>query len=425
MIRDASLFLAIRYLKPKRTFLSVISFLSVIGPVLGVAVLIIVLSVMAGFNRDIREKILGMQAHIQLRGSFGVPISDPNPVLAVLRDKNIHASPVVDGPVLIQLQRRVLAKYIKGIVPELEKYVTDIHKSVIEGKYDIGENEVLIGNEFARQCNLSIGDKFIIHSPEKLNRMVKFADDGTIVKEEVVEVYVPEEVVVGGIYSLGMYEYDSSIIVMQLDKADEIFGLSWGAATSIQLRTDDPFNLTPVTDYILNEQVFNGLVAITWQQANQKLFGALRVEKNLMFFLLIFIMIVAAFGIATTLITVVIQKTREIGVLKALGATPVTILRIFVLQGAFVGILGTAAGTLLGLVSVHYRNAIAAVLAKIMGTEIFPRDLYHLSQIPALVQVSDVVIIVVSALIICILGALVPAIYAATMTPASALRNEM
>ena len=425
MMRNASLYLACRYLKPKRSFVSIITFLSILGPILGVAVLIIVLSVMAGFNRDIREKILGMQAHIQLKSRFGEIIESPDPLIEKLALIGINASPIVEGPVLIQTERRVLAKYIKGIIPNLEKHVTNIENSVVKGKFELNEEEALIGNELANQCNLAVGDKFLIHSPEKLNTMVKFQDDGKITADQSQEVYIPEEITVAGIFSLGMYEYDASVIVLHLDKADELFGQNWGSATSLQLKTKDPFDLNPVTDRIMNDPLFNNLRAITWQQSNQRLFGALKVEKNLMFFILIFIMIVAAFGIAATLITVVVQKTREIGVLKALGATSSTILLIFVFQGAIVGLIGTVLGTTLGLVIVHYRDHIANFLAVMMGTEIFPKDLYHLSQIPALVHPPDVLKIVLSALLICALGALTPAIFAASLSPADALRDEI
>lgn len=425
MFRQASLYLAICYLKPRRSFISVITFLSVIGPILGVAVLIIVISVMAGFNRDIRDKILGMQAHIQLKNISRSPIVEPRLFIEKLRSWDIAAAPAVDGPVLIQGRNRVLAKYVKGIQPELERNVTDIEKCVVKGRYEIAEYEVLIGNELASQCNLHVGDRFLIHSPEKLNKMVKFDDDGQVVKSANSEVYTPEEVTVAGIFSLGMYEYDSEVIVVHLDKADELFGMDWGAATSIQLKTADPFHLDPVIERIRRDDTFSGLIPVTWISSNERLFGALQVEKNLMFFLLIFIMIVAAFGIAATLITIVIQKTKEIGILKALGATPFTILSIFVLQGVIVGVIGTTLGTALGLFVVENRNVVAELIARILGTEIFPKDLYHLSQIPALVQTSDIVTIVVSAISICILGTFIPALYAASLSPANALRNEL
>ena len=425
MIRNASLFLALRYLKPKRSFVTVITFLSVLGPILGVSVLIVVISVMAGFNRDIRDKILGMQAHIQLRSRFNTTIDSATEIVDELKNHKITASPVVEGPILIQTKRRVRAKLAKGIDPNHEIFVTDIHDHITAGKFTVENNEVLIGNDLALQCNLHIGDSFLIHAPDKLTRMFTFAESGNIDEKSSSVVYMPEEVVVAGIFSLGVYEFDSSFVVMHFDTANDLFGLEWESATSVQIRTGDPFDLDPVVEFVSNNPIFSDLVPVTWQQSNQRLFGALKVEKNLMFFVLIFIMIVAAFGISATLITVVIEKTREIGVLKSLGATQMTILSIFVLQGTIVGAIGISVGTILGLVVIRFRNGIANIIGKIMGTEIFPKDLYHLSQIPALVQPLDVFNIILSALIICILGALIPALIAAAMSPADALRNEI
>lgn len=424
MHQHVSVFLALRYLRPKKSFVSLITLLSIVGPILGVAVLITVIAVMAGFNRDIRKKILGMQAHIRIYNRLSGNIKNPEPLLARLRTYGVAASPVVEGPVLMQYHRQILAKYVRGILPKTERNVSDIHQSMVAGHFAITENEVLIGRDLSIQTGLGLGDKFIIHSPEKLNRMVGFKEDGSISKKSPDEIYVPEEVTVAGIFSMGMYEYDSSLIIMHLEKADDLFGLDWGAATSVQIKTGDPFNLKPLQKKIAADPLFAGLRTVPWQEANRRLFGALRVEKNLMFFLLIFIVVVAAFGIAGTLITVVIQKTREIGVLKALGATPAMILSVFCIQGVLVGLLGTLLGTLLGLEIVQYRNQIAAILARIMGTEIFPRDLYHLSQIPAVIMPMDIIQINGLALLICILAALIPAFYAASLQPTAALRNE-
>ena len=163
---------------------------------------------------------------------------------------------------------------------------------------------------------------------------------------------------------------------------------------------------------------------VTWQEANQLLFGALAVEKRLTLFLLAFIVIVAAFGIAGTLITVAVQKTREIGILKAVGMSGGTVARIFILQGAVIGVIGTALGTGLGLLVLHYRNEVAGLLAKVMKVEIFPKKLYHLSEIPAFTTRGDILLIVGLSLIICVAASLVPALYACSLSPAKALQEE-
>ena len=423
----ADIFLALRYLRPKRTFISVITLLSVLGPILGVALLIIVTSVMSGFDRDIRERILDMQAHIQvlptgMHDVLGLPVFDTTEdIMKALNAAGAEGSPIIEGPILIQLRNQVEAKYVRGIVPETEKRVTGVFER-IEGKFNIAEGEALIGEELALQLGMGIGDQFLIHSPKQLAKSIHWDEKGRIQAREADEGYLPEEVTIAGIFSMGVYEYDASLVLVHIDQAADLFGLDWGSATSVHARVPDPFSMDSITNE-LRQQLPQARV-VTWQEANQKLFGALRVEKNLMFFLLTFIVIVAAFGIAGTLITVAVQKTREIGILKAIGMSSGLVARVFMLQGTLIGMLGTAAGTGLGLTIIHYRNEVAAVLAKVMGVEIFPKELYHLSQIPALVTERDVLVIVGVSLVICMLASLVPALYAAALSPARALQEE-
>jgi len=425
----ADIFLALRYLRPKRTFISVITLLSILGPVLGVALLVIVTSVMSGFDRDIRERILDMQAHLHVYPRYASPeggpalFEDPEPVLAALREVDALGSPIIEGPVLIQVHERVEAKYLKGIVPETEKQVTNIGANdSFRGRFELSEGEALIGDELAFLLGVAIGEQMLIHSPNRLARNIKWDKDGSVQTKEVDEVYLPEEVTIVGIFSMGLYEYDSSIVLVHLDQAADLFGHEWGSATSVHASVPDPFAIAPLAEE-LREKLPHCRV-VTWQEANQRLFGALRVEKNLMFFLLTFIVIVAAFGIAGTLITVAVRKTREIGILKAIGMTSGLVARIFVLQGAVIGLIGTALGTGLGLLVIHYRNQVAGVLERIMGVEVFPQELYHLDKIPALVTKGDVVMIVTLSLLICILASLIPALYASSLSPARALQEE-
>jgi lipoprotein-releasing system permease protein len=425
MAPHVCVFMALRYLRPNRSFVSLITLLSVLGPIFGVAVLIIVLAVMAGFNRDIREKILSSEAHIQLLPGNTASIDDPEPILEALDAAGIPASPVVTGPVPLQIADRDLleVKLVRGIDPKREPMVSDISRKIVQGRFEINEDEVLISTQLQFQLGVGVGDTIILHAPAKLSRMVNLQSDGSGELRTSQEVYVPEEVTVAGIFNLGMYRFDISTIIVHIEKADELFGLEWGAAHHIQLRTEDPFDMRATEDTLMRTPQLAGMRVLTWQEANQTLFGALRVEKNMMFFLLFFITVVAAFGIATTLITVVVQKTREIGVLKALGASPRAILAIFLLQGAIVGGLGTLGGTALGLLVIHRRDWIAEMLEKLWNVQIFPPELYQLSAIPALVEPMDVILVVLSALVICVLAALVPAGYAAQLAPAQALRS--
>ena len=425
MLLSTSLFLACRYLIPKRQFISyLIPFLAILGPILGVAILIVVISVMGGFSHNIREKIFGLQAHITCYSKSQPTIVNSEILVQRLREQRIAATPVVTGPVFVQTEKTLLPKIIRGILPETEETVSDISRSIIHGRYSIHEDEVIIGDKLACELGKSIGDKLIIHRTGELMKSVVVTEDGEVQVRGIDTAYLPEEVRIAGIFFMGMYDYDHQFIITHIDKARDIFAMELGTARSIQIKVQDPFNLKPVLDILQQDKTVQDLKPVTWQEANHSFFSALAIEKKLQFFILIFIVIVSAFSIAATLITMVIQKTEEIGILKALGASPMTILTVFLFQGSIVGCIGIGFGTILGLAIVYFRNKIANSLESIIGIEIFPAALYKLDQIPALVQISDILWIDIMTLFICVMGAIIPAIYAATLTPTRAFQGD-
>ncbi len=420
------IFLALRYLRPKRTFVSVITLLSILGPILGVALLVIVTAVMSGFDQNIRERILSMQAHLMVfppaaTGTQPAHFTNPAAVLRAVEAAGARGAPLIEGPVMLQMRDQVGLKYVRGIRPEYERQVNQV-AAAVRGKFDIREGEAILGEELAREFNLRLGSKLLIHSPAKLTRNLRWTPDGKVQVLKQDEVYLPEEVTVAGIFSMGVYDFDSNVLFIHIDQAADLFGLPMDSAGSVQVRVPDPFHLEPAEAAIRSRLPECGVR--TWQEANRQLFGALKVEKNLMFFLLFFIVLVAAFGIAGTLITVVVQKTREIGILKAVGMPGGVIARIFLLQGAVIGVIGTALGMGAGLLVVHYRNGIAWLLGRIMGVDVFPKEMYQLSQIPARLMPSDLLIILGISFLLCIAGAVIPALFAAALSPAHALREE-
>jgi lipoprotein-releasing system permease protein len=420
----ADVLLALRYLRPKRTFISVITLLSIIGPALGVAILIIVTSVMSGFDEDIRNGILSVQAHVYVNPAAGqTAIPEPAAIIKTLAAAGVCAAPVIEGPVLIQVRNGSSVKMAKGIRPELEKQVTNIASNGrFSGRFEIHEGEAMIGSAMAQELGLKIGDELLIHAPQRLTGNITWQDDGNLRVKEPDEVYVPESVRITGIFAMGVYDFDNGLILLHLDQAAELFGQDWGSATSIHGRVPDPFRMEALLANLRAE--LPQYTVRSWQEANQLLFGALRVEKTLMVFLLTFIVVVASFGIAGTLITVAVQKTREIGVLKAMGMSRALVARIFLLVGGIIGCIGTLIGVGLGLLVIRYRDAIATVLSRGMGVDVFPPELYHLTQIPGKPMALDVTLITLMSLVICILASLIPAVYASALSPARALQEE-
>lgn len=415
-------FLAWRYLKPKRTAVSVITCVSIVGVTLGVAVLIVVIAVMTGFTDEMKKKMLETMAHIQVSDFTYGYIGDPDKVIGTAKSLGCRASPIVQRPALVQSKGQFLPKVVIGIYPEMGKESIPVSEFIQDGKFSLNKGEVLISNILANELHAGIGDKLIIHAPSKLAEMVKFHKEGGVEFNERSKVYLPEEFRISGIYSFGKYDFDESVLFVNLDDADELFGLPWGAATAVFIRTENPFHINPVLTEL--REKLPHMQVFSWKQLNRKFLGVLAVEKNMMFFLLIFIVLVAAFSISNTLIMVVLKKTREIGLLKALGATSGTVMRIFIIQGSIVGFVGTGLGTLLGITIIRWRNEIMYALRIITGIEIFPKEYYFFSELPASVVPQDLLIIGLVSMILCTLGGILPAWRAARLNPAGALRYE-
>ncbi|MFA7231928.1 MAG: ABC transporter permease [Victivallaceae bacterium] len=416
------LFLARRYLRPKRNAVSIITLISIIGVTLGVAVLIVVLAVMTGFTDLMKTKLLETQAHIHVYSAYSRYIRHPEKVIKAIKESGGEAAAVVNLPALVQKDKLFKPKTIFGINPEDIKARMNFKDVLKAGRLQQNKNEALISTDISNELGIGIGDKLLIHSPEKLAELVKVGKNGGIEVEKSKEVYLPAEFVVTGIYSFGKYDFDRSVIFVGLDDADELFNLPWGAANTVYGWVKDPFAIEPVIKE-LNKKLPDMNIN-SWKQINQQLLGVLEVEKNMMFFLLVFIVLVAAFSITNTLITVVYQKTREIGLLKSLGASSSTVMNVFILQGMFVGLFGSLCGTLLGWSVIFWRNDILRLMSKITGQQLFPKEFYYFNELPAHIVTGDVVFIVVVSVVLCTLGGVIPAWRAAKLDPAKALRYE-
>ncbi|MEY2429076.1 MAG: lipoprotein-releasing system permease protein, partial [Verrucomicrobiota bacterium] len=416
------LLLALRYLRPKRTFVSVITLISVLGVTLGVAVLIIVISVMTGFDQQLREKILGFNTHLKVWPRAGTVQNYAALMQTVAANPKVKAvAPFVIARVLVETepqngQSKVDAPYLRGINPRTETNISILPKSIVRGKFDVSDRGLLIGTEFANNMELDVGDRVTIYSPNDLKKWRESAG------KEGGKVPVPPEYEVRGIFDVGYFEYNMSFIVTSLEDAQELYALD-ESVQGLLVMLRDPY-LAPAVQDELAGTLGPEYRTTTWMQENASILSALAVEKNVMFIVLFFIMIVAALCILSALITFVVQKTREIGMLKALGAADLQVSLLFLSQGALVGIIGVLAGYALGMVAIAYRNEFLHFMRRATGFELFPASIYQFTELPALIVPRDILLICGSALVICTLGGLIPAWFAGRLKPVEALRYE-
>ena len=428
-----SFFLALRYLKPKRTFVSIITLISMVGVMLGVTVLIVVISVMTGFDRELRQKVVDWDAHI---------LVSSEDVLRNWRDLTVKirntpgvvgTAPYVQGPVIVEYQHQRLAPLIRGIDPAEEEKVVEMKKFITKGALDLEGDSTVLGVELARKLHIGVGDKLTIYSPGNLGEILdgmkelekSKGDDEREAIDKLREVVLPKELTVTGIFETGHYMHDSEFLLVPIHVGQELYGLG-DALHGITVRTVDPYGAERVKQEIqkfLEPPQF----AQTWIDMNNQFFEAVRLERTVMFFLLFFIIIVAAFGIMNTLITVTVQKTRDIGVMKAIGANITQIVGVFLGQGIIVGLFGTLMGLGLGMTLVRYRNEFSHWLAETAHIEVFPKQVYQFAQIPAQVVPASANrerCIRIGAFLICCVFAFLPALRAARLDPVKALRYE-
>ena len=405
--------LAMRYLRSRRRegIVSVIAGISFAGIMLGVATLIIVMSVMNGFRTELLSRILGVNGHMFVQG-VGANIMDYDTAAARIADVPgvVSVSPLVDGQVMVQSARNSGGALVRGMREADLKNLSVVADSVTAGSLDgLDEGGVAVGSRLAMNLGLTVGDNITLLSPR--GAITPF---GTAPKVG--------SFPIRAIFELGMSEYDASFVFMSLDEARAFFR-TYEGVTALEIRLANPDR---VTDFVKPVSIAAGpcCTATTWQQRNESFFSALQVERNVMFLILTLILIVASLNIISGLVMLVKDKGRDIAVLRTMGATRGAVMRAFFISGAAIGVVGTLAGFLLGLVFCLNIESLRQFLSKLSGTELFSPEVYFLSRMPAEVDASEVTAVVLMALFLSFAATLYPAWRAASLDPVEALRYE-
>ena len=423
--------LALRYLRPKRTFVSVITLICILGVMLGVSVLIIVIAVMTGFDNKFRDSLIGFQAHMKVERRQS-SMSDWAAVMdRVATNPAVRGvAPYINTHVLVRSEpanggasRRFVA-LVRGVHPQLESRVSRITDSMVEGEAKLSPKSLIMGYELADTFGLHAGDRVALYSPAAFEHLAVLMDkaqrSGT---KEVDELPMAADYKVRGLVDLGLSQWNANVVVTSLADAQELGGLGEDVqGLTVMLKDPTGRNTMRIRDQ-MQASLGPDYGVVTWLEDNKDMLNALTTERTMMFFILFFIVLVAAFGIMSALITFIVQKTREIGMLKALGATPMSVALLFLAQSLVVGVLGVLSGLGAGMLALRYRNEFLRFMNDVMGFNLFPSSIYQLRELPAEVVASDVTVICGVSLVLCILAGVLPALRAAWLQPVEALRH--
>lgn len=409
------LLLGYRYTRAKRRngFISFISLSSMIGIALGVFALITVLSVMNGFQQELRDRILGMTSHMTLSEEMET-LDEWQELYQQVHEieKVIGAAPNVMGQGMLSFGEKVKGVAVRGILPNYEHEVADIGSKMVAGSLsDLKKKKynVVIGVELANALGVSIGDKIMLISPQISTSLM-----GVMPRTK--------RFTLVGLFEAGMFEYDSGLAIVHLADAQKVFKMK-GKVTALQLKLENMFETNQVRSEI-GAQIDKMLYTRDWTQQHANFFKAIQMEKKMVFIFLTLIIMVAAFNIVSTMIMVVTDKQKDIAVLRTIGTTPFSIQIIFIIQGLIIGIVGSVVGGILGVVASLNIDVIVPFFEQLFGFKFFPADIYYISSIPSDLHWEDVWLVSGLAFVMTLIATLYPAYKASKIEPAEALRYD-
>lgn len=415
MFRPLPVYIGLRYTRARRRnhFISFISLISMLGIALGVTALITVLSVMNGFEKELRERILGVVSHATVRATGGV-LHDWEGMIDRLagRPGITGLAPFVTAEGMISHESRVSGVMLRGVLPEREGEVSDLPDKMVSGRLqDLapGEFGIVLGRELARALGVMPGDRVIVITPQAsvtpagfLPRLKRFT--------------------VAGIFEIGMHEYDSALALVHIDDAATLFRMD-GGVSGIQLRLDDLFRAQRFSNE-LTAELSPDYRVLNWTQQHANFFRAVQMEKTVMSVILFLIVAVAAFNLVSTLVMMVTDKNADIAILRTLGTSPAAVMAIFIVQGSIVGVVGTLIGLVGGVSLALNIDTVVPAIERLFDMRFLAPDVYYISDLPSDMRWDDVFLIAGVAFVLCLLATLYPAWRASRVHPVEALRYE-
>jgi lipoprotein-releasing system permease protein len=415
MFKPLIFYIGLRYTRAKRRtqFISFITLTSILGIALGVTALITVLSVMNGFEAELRERILGMTAHATATGRYGQLDNWQELERKLQNYPHVEGTaPFINGQVMINAERRVSGTMLTGILPEYESRVSEVADKMQDGKLaDLvpGEYGIILGVELANYLGVFMGDKITVISPQ-----INSTPAGVVPRMR--------RFTVVGIFKVGMYEYDRNMAMVHLDDAAKLYRMD-DAVSGLRIKLDDLFNAPKITR-ALSKALYGDYQVSDWTLAHNNFFRAIQTEKRVMFIILLLIVAVAAFNIVSTLVMVVTDKRGDIAILKTQGLTSRSVMGIFMVLGSVIGVTGTALGTLGGVLLALNVETIVPAIEKLFNVQFMAADVYYISELPSKLVWTDVYVIAGMAFTLSLLATIYPAWQASKVNPAEVLRYE-
>lgn len=409
------LLLGLRYTRAKRRnhFISFISMISMLGIVLGVMALIVVLSVMNGFEQELKGRILGMVSHITV-STYDNRLQNWQDLSAIVsaHEQIIGAAPYVDAEAMLSNKASVSGAIVRGILPEYEPSVSKIHEQMVMGRLDdleAGEYGIILGTGLASNLDVAPGDRVTMITPQSTVSALGFLPRLRRFK-------------VVGLFEIGVYEYDRSSAIIHAEDASTLFRMD-GAMTGLRLKIKD-MDQAPLVRHELQEQLGTSYWVSDWTLRHSNYFKAVQTEKTVMFIILSLIVAVAAFNIVSTLVMVVTDKQADIAILRTLGLSPSSVTLVFMIQGTLIGLIGTVIGVIAGVTVASYIDVIIPAIESFFHTQFLPTGVYPITELPSDMKTSDVIKIGILSFTLSIIATIYPALKASKTHPAEALRYE-
>ena len=401
----SELWLSQRYLRAgkKEKIISITALISMVGIAIGVLVLIVVISVMSGFDRFLEDKMVGTNADLSVEFYGGS--KEPYQAIDKLKDLPyvLGAAPFIDGQALVKNAKSIFGIQVRGIDPKLQAQISKINEYLKSGSYDLTGNEVAIGQELAERLGLGLGDAISLISPVTLART---------------------DFHIKGIFNSGMYLYDANLALTSIKGAQDFYKMP-DTVSGLAVKVDNVYKVDNIKEKLYRDLTGVGSYQVrTWVDANKNFLEALKLEKIVMFIVVTMTTVVAAFGIVSTLIMSVMSRIKDIGILRSVGAKTRSILQVFIFQGLAIGVTGILLGLAGGVSLALSLDKVVDLISRIIGRSLIPKDIYYFNRIPVNINTADISLIVISALVIILAASIYPAYYATKIIPSEALRHE-